>query len=139
MFLYGLILCIILIIVRAVAASSNCNIPLNTDDRTSGCFASVGASTDGSFVCDITASWMHHVGGSSDRAVATPPQGTVFINMPHIRDSHPVWRMDIVQVALIPRVPVQELMVLREEEQITGHLAVSCLRSSFSSAEYHLS
>ena len=36
----------------------------------------MGASTDGSFVCDITASWMHHVGGSSDWADATPPQGT---------------------------------------------------------------
>ena len=58
------------------ATVANCNIPLNTDDRTKGCFATTDASDEGSFVCDVSASWMHHVGGSSVWYPATPPKGT---------------------------------------------------------------
>jgi len=56
--------------------AANCNIPLNTDDRTKGCFGKPSASNDGTFVCDVSASWMHHVGGSSEWYPATPPLGS---------------------------------------------------------------
>lgn len=59
-----------------VSLAANCIIPLNTDERTKGCFQPSDASGDGTFVCDITASWMHHVGGSSDWYPATPPKGS---------------------------------------------------------------
>lgn len=56
--------------------AANCNILLNTDERTKACFASPEASGEDAFVCDTTASWMHHVGGSLDWYPATPPKGT---------------------------------------------------------------
>eukprot|EP00956_Cyclotella_meneghiniana_P042346 scaffold248425_cov73-Cyclotella_meneghiniana.AAC.6 len=58
----------------AVSFAANCNVALNTDERTAGCFAT--ESGDGTYVCDTTANWMHHVGGSSDWYPATPPKGT---------------------------------------------------------------
>lgn len=71
-----MLILIVRIAFLAVAMAANCNIPLNTDDRTVGCFGKSESSNDSSYVCDMTASWMHHVGGSSEWYPATPPIGT---------------------------------------------------------------
>ena len=66
----------------AVTAAPNCNIPLQGGGSSNPqqaclelCLGQGAAQTD-SFVCDISADWMHHVGGSSDWYPATPPKGT---------------------------------------------------------------
>ena len=66
-----------------VIAAPNCNIPLHGDSSSASpqlaclqqCLGQ-GASETNSFVCDISADWMHHVGSSSDWYPATPPKGT---------------------------------------------------------------
>ena len=56
-----------------------CRIPLDpADDNTPSCIkACLGKhqSKPDSFVCDVSAQWMHHVGGTSSWYPATPPQG----------------------------------------------------------------
>ena len=64
-----------------VTAAPNCNIPLQdgSSDPQQTCLElclGQGAAQPNSFVCDISADWMHHVGGSSDWYPATPPKGT---------------------------------------------------------------
>lgn len=66
-----------------VTAAPNCNIPLHGGSSSGSpdqvclekCLGQ-GASQPNSFVCDISADWMHHVGGRSDWYPATPPKGT---------------------------------------------------------------
>jgi hypothetical protein len=60
------------------AEAANCNIPLQTGsghECLHDCLGQNAQSSD-SFVCDLSAEWMHHVGGSKDWYPATPPKGT---------------------------------------------------------------
>ncbi|CAB9519082.1 exostoses (multiple)-like 2 [Seminavis robusta] len=59
-----------------------CNIPLDPDTHDSEHRSCIQAClgklhrVEQSFVCDISADWMHHVGGTNQWYPATPPKGT---------------------------------------------------------------
>lgn len=62
----------------AVGSPPNCNIALDPIGEYSCLKACLGKhqADEDSFVCDVSAQWMHHVGGTSDWYPATPPKGT---------------------------------------------------------------
>ena len=70
-----LFLSLIAVVEGRLNGGPNCNIPLNDDGCIKACLGKHHAS-ENSFVCDISAQWMHHVGGTKDWYPATPPKGT---------------------------------------------------------------
>lgn len=76
-----LLLSLLLLPIRGVLASTlrgpPCQIPLYDDSRPciKNCLGKM-AHKQKSFVCDITADWLHHVGGSDDWFPGTPHKGT---------------------------------------------------------------
>lgn len=75
--LQTLLLLVLLLTKASVASRPNCNVPL-FDDKFPCIKSCLGkmAHKEETFICDISANWLHHRGGSDDFYPATPPEGT---------------------------------------------------------------